>query len=161
MILMIHVRAKNVLLLRYFYTCFMLIVIVFLRFLFDFILFWRFWINVKKGKEMWEKDNGNAGNGKLDRIDSNSAQKPFVVWPKQKKKGEKPKPNQPHVPSAWPPFPPLTLINHLSLLISFPRTRKTPRPSPSSPSSLSPLSPSHLPLRILIHQYTTTHVTNC
>ena len=33
------VRAKNVLFLRYFYTRFMLIIIVIFKFLFDFILF--------------------------------------------------------------------------------------------------------------------------
>ena len=50
----VSVRTKNELFLRYFYTCFMLVLIVFLRFLTDFILFCRFLINVKKGQKMVE-----------------------------------------------------------------------------------------------------------
>jgi len=41
--------------LRYFYTNFMLVIIIFWRFLFDFILFCRFWIISKKWPKMREK----------------------------------------------------------------------------------------------------------
>ena len=70
----VFVRTKNVLFLWCFYTCFMLVIIVFLRFLFDFILFGRFGINVEKCNKMREKMVENAGNEKLGRIDKKSAQ---------------------------------------------------------------------------------------
>jgi len=82
------IHTKNVSFLRYFYTCFMLVIIVFLRFLFDFISFCRFWINVEKCKEIREKDDGNAGNGKLDQMDSNSTQKSFCCLAQREKKRE-------------------------------------------------------------------------
>ena len=48
--------------LRYFSTCFMLVLIIFLRFLIDFILFCRFLINVKKGPKMVEDGEENIEN---------------------------------------------------------------------------------------------------
>jgi len=49
------VRTKIELLLTYFYTNFMLVIIVFLRFLSDFILFCRFWIISEKWPKIREK----------------------------------------------------------------------------------------------------------
>jgi len=62
-----------VLFLRYFYTNFILVIIIFLRFLFD--LFCRFGTNEEKSKKMREKMVKNVGNGKLGQIDLKPAQK--------------------------------------------------------------------------------------
>jgi len=156
---MLIVRAKNALFLQYFYTRFMLVIIVIFRFLFDFILFCRYWIIMVK---IWEKDK-NVGNSGPHYSNPTQSLSPLSCLA-QREEEKKSKTPQPHVPCSCllSPHFSFSLLSGTRRTLHLLHLHFTPSLSSSSLVSLSSSSHPQQPWHIHhhhLHPHSATYAT--